>query len=67
MATAVQFDNQNTGVYAGDADTYKDFALVFDPIVQEYHGIKPGDTHTSDMDVTKIKGTINPNAPVSDS
>jgi len=51
-------------VYAGDADTYKDFALVFDPIIQEYHGIKPDATHTSDMDVSKIKGTINPHAPV---
>lgn len=64
IACAVQFDNQHCGIYAGDADSYKDFALVFDPLIQEYHGIGPDATHTSDMDVSKIRGTINPAAPV---
>jgi hypothetical protein len=25
---------QHCGIYAGDADSYKDFAEVFDPIIQ---------------------------------
>jgi len=64
IACAVQFDNQHCGIYAGDWDSYKDFAAVFDPIIQEYHGISADATHTSDMDVKKIVGNIDPNAPV---
>ena len=40
------------------------FSDVFDPLIQEYHGIAADSTHTSDMDASKIKGTINPAAPV---
>merc|ERR1739845_267905 len=41
-----------------------DFAIVFDPIIQEYHGIKADAKHTSDMDFSKITGNVNPAAPV---
>merc|ERR1712168_695736 len=64
IACAVQFNNQHCGIYAGDWDSYKDFAPVFDPIIQEYHGIKPDAVHTSDMDFNKIKGNIVDGAPV---
>merc|ERR1711964_884181 len=64
IACAVEFDNQHCGIYAGDWDSYKDFADVFDPLIQEYHGISADATHTSDMDVNKIKGNIDPAAPV---
>merc|ERR1719495_549961 len=64
IACAVQFDNQHCGIYAGDWDSYKDFAAVFDPLIQEYHGIKPTAKHTSDMDPTKIKGNIESDVPV---
>ena len=50
IACAVEFDNQHCGIYAGDWDSYKDFAPVFDPIIQEYHGISADSKHTSDMD-----------------
>merc|ERR1712107_827894 len=64
IACAVQFNNQHCGIYAGDWDTYKDFAPVFDPLIQEYHGISPSARHTSDMDVSKIKGNVNSDVPV---
>merc|ERR1719341_2147329 len=64
VACSVMFSNQHCGIYAGDWDSYKDYALIFDPIIQEYHGIKPEDIHVSDMDVAKIKGIINTDAPV---
>merc|ERR1712113_742413 len=64
IACAVEFNNQHCGIYAGDWDSYKDFADVFDPLIQEYHGIKPGAKHTSDMDVGKIQGNVDPAAPV---
>jgi len=64
IACAVEFDNQHCGIYAGDGDSYKDFAAVFDPIIQEYHGISADAVHTSDMDSSKISGKIPENAPV---
>ena len=64
IACAVEFDNQHCGIYAGDWDSYKDFAPVFDPIIQEYHGISADSKHTSDMDATKIKGNIAADVPV---
>jgi len=64
IACAVEFDNQHCGIYAGDWDSYKIFAEVFDPLIQEYHGIAADAVHTSDMDVGKIQGNIDPTAPV---
>ena len=64
IACAVEFDNQHCGIYAGDWDSYKDFAPVFDPIIQEYHGISADSRHTSDMDASKINGNIADDVPV---
>merc|ERR1712111_318346 len=64
IACAVEFNNQHCGIYAGDWDSYKVFSDVFDPIIQDYHGISADSKHTSDMDVTKIKGNIDGSAPV---
>jgi len=64
ISCSVEFDNQHCGIYAGDWDSYKDFAEVFDPLIQDYHGISPDAKHTSDMDVGKIQGNINPEVPV---
>merc|ERR1711974_130592 len=64
IACAVEFDNQHCGIYAGDWDSYKVFSEVFDPIIQDYHGISAESKHTSDMDVSKIQGNIDGTAPV---
>merc|ERR1712186_145349 len=63
-ACAIEFDNQHCGIYAGDWDSYKDFAEIFDAIIQEYHGISATAKHTSDMDPEKVKGNIEPGVPV---
>ncbi len=42
------------GVYAGSHDSYKTFALIMDKVIEDYHGHKPGDTHVSDMDASKL-------------
>jgi len=39
IACAVEFDDQHCGIYAGDEDSYAVFADVFDPIIEEYHGL----------------------------
>merc|ERR1711889_32905 len=64
IACAVEFDNQHCGMYAGDEDSYIDFADVFDPLICEYHGLPAGFKHVSDMDVEKIKGNVEPDVPV---
>jgi len=64
IACAVQFDNQHCGIYAGDWDCYKDFAEIFDAIIQEYHGISADAKHTSNMDVDSIKGNVAAEVPV---
>merc|ERR1711953_1078735 len=64
IACAVEFDNQHCGIYAGDEDSYIDFADVFDPLICEYHGLSADFSHVSDMDVNKITGNINEGVPV---
>merc|ERR1712234_76058 len=64
IACAVEFDNQHCGMYAGDEDSYIDFADVFDPLICEYHGLPADFKHVSDMDVEKIKGNVADDVPV---
>jgi len=64
IACAVEFDNQHCGIYAGDEDSYIDFADVFDPLICEYHGLSADFKHTSDMDATKITGNVEADVPV---
>jgi len=64
IACAVNFSDQHCGIYAGDEDSYIDFKEVFDPLILEYHGLTDGFSHQSDMDVSKISGNVDPNAPV---
>ncbi len=37
------------GVYAGDSESYDLFAPLFDPIIEDYHGFKAADSHSSDL------------------
>merc|ERR1712024_430132 len=64
IACAVDFDNQHCGIYAGDEDSYIDFADVFDPLICEYHGLPADFSHTSDMDASKITANVDPEVPV---
>merc|ERR1712123_273425 len=55
-ACAIEFDNQHCGIYAGDWDCYKDFAEIFDAVIQDYHGfgLSPGITKQKRIDVEKL-------------
>jgi len=64
IAVAVEFDNQHCGIYAGDEDSYIDFADVFDPLICEYHGLPAGFKHVSNMNVEEIKGNVAEDVPV---
>jgi len=41
--------DSSIGIYAGDAASYKTFALLFDPIICDYHGFSKTSSHTSDL------------------
>jgi len=64
ITCAVQFDDQHVGIYAGDGDSYEDFKEVFEPLILDYHGLTEEFSHTSDLDVSKIVGNIDSEAPV---
>lgn len=57
-------DDVHIGAYAGDEECYIDFAAIFDPIIQEYHSVGPDDKHVTDMDFSKLKGTIADDCPI---
>ena len=46
--------DSSIGAYAGSHDSYKTFALFMDKVIDAYHGHKPGDSHVSDMDASKL-------------
>jgi creatine kinase/arginine kinase len=52
--SGVQNPDSSIGVYAGDKESYTLFKLLFDPIIEEYHGFSPDDSHTSNMDVSLL-------------
>lgn len=41
--------DSGVGVYAGDSESYKLFAPLFDPIIEDYHGFKANHQHKSDL------------------
>jgi len=62
IACAEQFDS---GINSGEEDFYTVFIDVFDHyIIMLYHDISADSKHASDMDGTKIVGSIDPLAPV---
>ena len=47
--SGIQNIDSGIGVYAGDKETYKVFAALFDPIIAEYHGFSKEDQHKSNL------------------
>ncbi len=43
-------------MYAASADSYRVFASLFDPIIDDYHG--KVDKHTTDLDYTKLHAPL---------
>ena len=37
------------GVYAGDKESYRTFGVLFDPIIEDYHGFSKEDAHKSNL------------------
>jgi creatine kinase/arginine kinase len=49
IRSGVENPDSSIGVYAGDEESYRVFAPLFDPIIEEYHGFTKGQKHLSDM------------------
>jgi len=41
--------DSNIGIYAGDAESYQLFSLIFDPVIRDYHKFGADDRHKSDL------------------
>jgi len=55
IQTGVDTPHLGVGITAGDEESYETFKEIFDPVIDGWHGYKPSDTHSTDMDYTKIK------------
>ncbi len=45
------------GVYAGDLESYKIFAPLFDPIIEEYHQLKKMIKHKSNLNAEDLNAS----------
>jgi creatine kinase/arginine kinase len=43
------------GIYAGSHDAYYTMSTIFDQVIEDYHGHKKEDKHTSNMDYNQLK------------
>ena len=58
-STGVENLDSGVGIYAPDAQSYKTFAALFDPIIDDYHkGFKPTDKHPK-TDFGNIENFVN--------
>ena len=53
--SGVQNPDSSIGVYAGDKESYRVFGLLFDPIIEAYHGFTKNDSHHSNMEPDLLK------------
>ena len=52
--SGVENIDSGIGVYAGDEESYRLFAPLFDPIIEEYHGFTPNDRHQSSLNPDEL-------------
>ncbi|XP_075742625.1 arginine kinase-like isoform X1 [Rhipicephalus microplus] len=57
IQSGVENLDSGVGIYAPDAESYRVFADLFDPVIQDYHKFKPTDRHppTSFGDLSTLK------------
>jgi len=48
--------DSSIGVYAGDEESYRLFAPLFDPIIKAYHGFGKNDRHKSNLNAEAFQG-----------
>ncbi len=54
IKSGVENIDSSIGVYAGDEESYRVFAPLFDPIIKEYHGFDKDKDHISDFNSSRL-------------
>lgn len=54
IRSGIQNPDSHIGIYAGDAESYRIFSPVFDPIIREYHNLSGHNTHIPDLSVPAL-------------
>jgi creatine kinase/arginine kinase len=52
--SGVENIDSGIGLYAGDEESYRLFAPLFDPVIEEYHGFSPNDKHKSSLNPDEL-------------
>ncbi len=55
IASGLKNFDSGIGVYAGDLESYKTFASLFDPIIKEYHHFNKDEKHISNLNPNELK------------
>lgn len=56
IKSGIENPDSGIGIYAGDAESYKVFNLLFEKIIVDYHKVNVNNKHTSDLDSSKFSG-----------
>ncbi len=54
VRSGIENPDSNIGAYAGDEDCYHKFSPLFDRIIEDYHGHRPQDIHTSNLNAEEL-------------
>jgi len=54
IRSGVENPDSSIGVYAGDEESYTTFALLFDPIIEDYHGFSKHEEHNGNLDAADL-------------
>ncbi|MCP4113915.1 MAG: arginine kinase [Desulfobacteraceae bacterium] len=49
IQSGIQNPDSSIGIYAGDAESYRTFSKIFDPVIESYHGCPGSPIHRSDL------------------
>ena len=54
IQSGISNSDSDIGIYAGDAETYKTFAEIFDLIIADYHSFTQKKQHTTDLSFSNL-------------
>jgi protein-arginine kinase len=60
VRSGIENPDSNIGAYAGDEDSYRKFSPLLDRIIEDYHGHRPEDIHTSNLNAGELPTLANP-------
>ena len=58
IKSGVENIDSSIGVYAGDKNSYKVFASLFNPIIEDYHNFKTDSRHKTNLNIDDLNASI---------